>query len=235
MVTEHSYKEYDLELEAVRAKVLKMGGLVEENILSAIEALKKDDVELAKKIIKIDDDVNNLEMEIDESASRIIARRQPAAGDLRMIIMILKASTDLERIGDEATKIARTAIRVNENPNIKKLKIGEIKLMVETVHAMLKTVLDSFARLDVSKTLEIAKKDEAVDDQYRSTCRELLTYMMEDSKAITASLELLVVTKALERVGDHCKNISEHIVYAVLGADIRHSTIREIKKTVGEN
>ncbi|MBW0155714.1 MAG: phosphate signaling complex protein PhoU, partial [Candidatus Methylopumilus sp.] len=152
MASEHSYKEYDLELEAVRAKVLKMGGLVEENILSAIESLKKDDVELANKVIKIDEKVNGLEMEIDEDASRIIAKRQPAAGDLRMIITILKAITDLERIGDEATKIARTAIRVNENPNIKKIKIGEIKLMVEAVHSMLKTVLDSFARLDISKT-----------------------------------------------------------------------------------
>ena len=169
MVTEHSYKEYDIELEAVRAQVLKMGGLVEENILSAIEALKKDDIDLANQVIKIDDAVNKLEMEIDEAASRIIAKRQPAAGDLRMIIMILKSITDLERIGDEATKIARTAIRVNENPNIKKIKIGEIKLMVEAVHSMLKTVLDSFARLDISKTVEIAKKDEAVDDQYRAT------------------------------------------------------------------
>ena len=160
MASEHSYKEYDVELEAVRAKVLKMGGLVEENILSAIESLKKDDVDLANKVIKIDEKVNNLEMEIDEDASRIIAKRQPAAGDLRMIISILKAITDLERIGDEATKIARTAIRVNENPNIKKIKIGEIKLMVEAVHSMLKTVLDSFARLDISNTIEIAKKDE---------------------------------------------------------------------------
>lgn len=129
MASEHSYKEYDLELEAVRAKVLKMGGLVEENILSAIESLKKDDVELANKVIKIDEKVNGLEMEIDEDASRIIAKRQPAAGDLRMIITILKAITDLERIGDEATKIARTAIRVNENPNIKKIKIGEMNLI----------------------------------------------------------------------------------------------------------
>ena len=125
MASEHSYKEYDVELEAVRAKVLKMGGLVEENILSAIESLKKDDVDLANKVIKIDEKVNGLEMEIDEDASRIIAKRQPAAGDLRMIISILKAITDLERIGDEATKIARTAIRVNENPNIKKIKIAE--------------------------------------------------------------------------------------------------------------
>jgi phosphate transport system protein len=234
MVTEHSYKEYDLELEAVKAQVLKMGGLVEENIVYAIESLKKDDVELANKVIKTDDEVNKLEMEIDEAASLIIAKRQPAAGDLRMIIMILKAITDLERIGDEATKIARTTIRVNENPNIKKIKIGEIKLMVEAVHSMLKTVLDSFARFDISETIEIAKKDEAVDSQYRATIRELLTYMLEDSKAISVSLELLVVTKALERIGDHCKNISEHIVYGVKGADIRHSTIKEIKKTLAE-
>jgi len=158
MASEHSYKEYDLELEAVRAKVLKMGGLVEENILSAIESLKKDDIDLANKVIKIDEKVNGLEMEIDEDASRIIAKRQPAAGDLRMIISILKSITDLERIGDEATKIARTAIRVNENPNIKKIKIGEIKLMVEAVHSMLKTVLDSFARLDISKTIEKKKR-----------------------------------------------------------------------------
>ena len=143
MASEHSYKEYDLELEAVRAKVLKMGGLVEENILSAIESLKKDDVELANKVIKIDEKVNGLEMEIDEDASRIIAKRQPAAGDLRMIITILKAITDLERIGDEATKIARTAILVNENPNIKKGSLSRITSLKRTENKFENIVIEN--------------------------------------------------------------------------------------------
>ena len=142
----------------------------------------------------------------------------PDSGEVRMNGKKITRS-DIEKIG----------YMPEERGLYKKMKIGEIKLMVEAVHSMLKTVLDSFARLDISKTIEIAKKDEAVDDQYRSTIRELLTYMLEDSKAISVSLELLVVTKALERIGDHCKNISEHIVYAVKGDDIRHSSIKEIK------
>ena len=230
MVTEHSYKEYDIELEAVRAQVLKMGGLVEENILSAVEALKKDDIDLAKQVIKIDDAVNTLEMEIDEAASRIIAKRQPAAGDLRMIIMILKSITDLERIGDEATKIARVAQKIYESDRMYKPRFNEINTMVGLVREMLRTSLDAFARLDVTKTVNVARQDEQVDEQFRAAMRQLITFMLEDPRTISMSLEVLFVAKAIERIGDHAKNIAEYVVYMVKGKDVRHTTVDEMER-----
>jgi phosphate transport system protein len=234
MASEHTYKEYDNELESVRAKVLEMGGIVEEQLVNAIEALVKSDPQMAQSVMDSDQRVNELEIEVDEDCSRIIARRQPAAGDLRMIMMILKTITDLERIGDEATKIARTALRIIEDNRMTKLRFSEVKTMVEVVRQMLRTSLDSFARMDVSKTVEIAKKDELVDEQYRSTIRQLVTFMLEDPRTISMSLEVMFVAKAIERIGDHAKNISEYIVYTVKGKDIRHASIKEIQKTIKE-
>ena len=223
MASEHTYKEYDNELESVRAKVLEMGGIVEEQLVNAIEALVKSDAQMAQGVMDSDQRVNELEIEVDEDCSRIIARRQPAAGDLRMIMMILKTITDLERIGDEATKIARTALRINEDNRMTKLRFSEVKTMVEVVRQMLRTSLDSFARMDVSKTVEIAKKDELVDEQYRSTIRQLVTFMLEDPRTISMSLEVMFVAKAIERIGDHAKNIAEFVIYIVKGSDIRHT------------
>jgi phosphate transport system protein len=230
MQFEHTSKQYDAELEAVRAKVLEMGGLVEQQIVNALEALLKADLKLAKDVMQSDARVNALEVQVDEDCSHIIARRQPAAGDLRMIMMMVKTITDLERIGDEATKIARTAQRIYEEDRMFKPRFTEIKTMVKLVREMLRTSLDSFARLDVSQTLEVAKQDEQVDEQFRAAMRQLITFMLEDPRTISMSLEVLFVAKAVERIGDHAKNISEYVVYMVKGKDIRHTSLEDIER-----
>jgi phosphate transport system protein len=230
MQFEHTSKQYDAELEAVRAKVLEMGGLVEQQIVNALESLLKADLKLAKDVMQSDARVNALEVQVDEDCSHIIARRQPAAGDLRMIMMMVKTITDLERIGDEATKIARTAQRIYEEDRMFKPRFTEIKMMVKLVREMLRTSLDSFARLDVSQTLEVAKQDEQVDEQFRAAMRQLITFMLEDPRTISMSLEVLFVAKAVERIGDHAKNISEYVVYMVKGKDIRHTSLQDIER-----
>jgi phosphate transport system protein len=230
MQFEHTSKQYDAELEAVRAKVLEMGGLVEQQIVNALEALLRADLKLAKDVMQSDARVNALEVQVDEDCSHIIARRQPAAGDLRMIMMMVKTITDLERIGDEATKIARTAQRIYEEDRMFKPRFTEIKTMVKIVREMLRTSLDSFARLDVSQTLEVAKQDEQVDEQFRAAMRQLITFMLEDPRTISMSLEVLFVAKAVERIGDHAKNISEYVVYMVKGKDIRHTSLEDIER-----
>ncbi|MGQ2965816.1 phosphate signaling complex protein PhoU [Methylophilus sp.] len=230
MQFEHTSKQYDVELESVRAKVLEMGGLVEQQIVNALESLTTADVNLAKDVMARDARVNALEVQVDEDCSHIIARRQPAARDLRMIMMMVKTITDLERIGDEATKIARTAQRIYEQDRMYKPRFNEIKSMVGIVREMLRTSLDSFARLDVSQTVEVAKQDEQVDEQFRAAMRQLITFMLEDPRTISMSLEVLFVAKAVERIGDHAKNISEYVVYMVKGKDIRHTSLEDIKR-----
>lgn len=230
MQFEHTSKQYDVELESVRAKVLEMGGLVEQQIVNALEALTGADVNLAKDVMERDTRVNALEVQVDEDCSHIIARRQPAARDLRMIMMMVKTITDLERIGDEATKIARTAQRIYEQDRMYKPRFNEIKSMVAIVREMLRTSLDSFARLDISQTVEVAKQDEQVDDQFRAAMRQLITFMLEDPRTISMSLEVLFVAKAIERIGDHAKNISEYVVYMVKGKDIRHTSLEDIQR-----
>jgi len=230
MQFEHTSKQYDVELESVRAKVLEMGGLVEQQIVNALEALTSADVNLAKDVMERDTRVNALEVQVDEDCSHIIARRQPAARDLRMIMMMVKTITDLERIGDEATKIARTAQRIYEQDRMYKPRFNEIKSMVAIVREMLRTSLDSFARLDVSQTVEVAKQDEQVDEQFRAAMRQLITFMLEDPRTISMSLEVLFVAKAIERIGDHAKNISEYVVYMVKGKDVRHSSLEEMER-----
>ncbi|MDF0377880.1 phosphate signaling complex protein PhoU [Methylophilus sp. YYY-1] len=230
MQFEHTSKQYDVELESVRAKVLEMGGVVEQQIVNALESLTNADVNLAKDVMERDARVNALEVQVDEDCSHIIARRQPAARDLRMIMMMVKTITDLERIGDEATKIARTAQRIYEQDRMYKPRFNEIKTMVGIVREMLRTSLDSFARLDVSQTVEVARQDEQVDEQFRAAMRQLITFMLEDPRTISMSLEVLFVAKAIERIGDHAKNISEYVVYMVKGKDIRHTSLEDIQR-----
>ena len=230
MQFEHTSKQYDAELESVRAKVLEMGGLVEQQIVNALEALTNADIKLAKDVMQQDARVNALEVQVDEDCSHIIARRQPAARDLRMIMMMVKTITDLERIGDEATKIARTAHRIYDEDRMYKPRFNEIKTMVGIVRQMLRTSLDSFARLDVSQTVEVAKQDEQVDEQFRAAMRQLITFMLEDPRTISMSLEVLFVAKAVERIGDHAKNISEYVVYMVKGKDVRHTSLEDIER-----
>jgi phosphate transport system protein len=230
MQSEHTFKQYDTELESVRAKVLQMGGLVEDQIGKAVRALSEIDMQLADDVIERDHEVNGLEVAIDEDCSHIIARRQPAAGDLRMIMMVVKTITDLERIGDEATKIARVAKRLHENDRMNSPRFNEIRRMCDQVREMLRISLDAFARLDVSRTVEVARQDIQVDDDFRAVIRQLITFMLEDPRTISMSLEVLFVAKAIERMGDHAKNIAEYVVYMVKGKDVRHISIKEMER-----
>lgn len=227
---EHTYKQYDAELESVRAKVLQMGGLVEQQIVQALEALVSANPKLAEEVIANDHRVNALEVAIDEDCSHIIARRQPAAGDLRMIMMVVKTITDLERIGDEATKIARVAQKIYESDRMYAPRFTEIKNMVAIARDMLRMSLDGFARLDATKTGEVARQDEQVDEHFRGIMRQLITFMLEDPRTISMSLEVLFVAKAIERIGDHAKNIAEYVVYMVKGKDVRHTSVQEMER-----
>lgn len=230
MQSEHTFKQYDAELESVRAKVLEMGGLVEQQIVNALDALVNINPKLAAEVMEADNRVNSLEVQVDEDCSHIIARRQPAAGDLRMIMMVVKTITDLERIGDEATKIARVAQKIYESDRMYKPRFNEINTMVNLVRDMLRTSLDAFARLDISKTVDVARQDEQVDEQFRAAMRQLITFMLEDPRTISMSLEVLFVAKAIERIGDHAKNIAEYVVYMVKGKDVRHITLAEMER-----
>ena len=228
--SEHIFRQYDAELEAVRAKVLEMGALVEQQIVDALDALTGTNIKLAKNVIKKDHMVNALEVQVDEDCSRIIARRQPAAGDLRMVLMMIKTITDLERIGDEATKVARFALKAAESNQKLTPRFVEIKAMANSARDMLHMALDAFARSDASKVIEIAHMDEEVDEQYQAAIRQLITFMLEDPRTISISLEVLFVAKAVERIGDHAKNISEYVVYMVKGKDVRHVTMEEMEQ-----
>ncbi|MEQ1838325.1 MAG: phosphate signaling complex protein PhoU [Candidatus Nitrotoga sp.] len=229
---EHTSKQFDAELEAVRAQVLQMGGLVEEQIRLAVEALINSDVASMQRVIADDHRVNAMEVAIDETCNQIIALRQPAARDLRLIIMIIKTITDLERIGDEAEKIARMGLLQLQRDNPILPRFTEIKHTSELVLDMLRKSLDAFARLDLSYAAQVVRQDEEVDEQFRSIMRYLITFMMEDPRTISTALETLFVAKALERIGDHAKNMSEYVVYMVKGKDVRHVTVEEIEREV---
>ncbi len=229
MLAEHIYKQYDTDLEAIRAKVLEMGGIVEEQLADCVSSLINADGKLADSVIKKDLRVNALESEIDEDCSLIIAKRSPAARDLRNVLMMLKIITDLERIGDEASKIAKATHRIYDENRMIKPRTKEIQSIFETLRFMLRTALNSFARLDVTETIDVLEKDQEVDDEYRAFMRQLLTYMLEDPRTISISLELMFIAKSLERIGDHAKNISQTVIYTVKGKDVRHATIKEIK------
>jgi phosphate transport system protein len=227
MSSEHIFKQYDAELESVRAKVLEMGGLVEKQIADAMKALVESNPTLAQTVVKKDHQVNALEVQIDEDCSTIIARRQPAAGDLRMILMMIKTITDLERIGDEASKIARFAISIHEANRAWSTKFSDVKAMSTVTQTMLRMALNAFARSDETKVQEIAQMDEKVDEQYQAAIRQMITFMLEDPRTISMTLEVLFVAKAIERIGDHAKNISEYVVYMVKGKDVRHINLEE--------
>jgi phosphate transport system protein len=230
MSSEHIFKQYDAELEAVRAKVLEMGSLVEQQIVDAMESLVTFNTKHAETVIKKDHLVNSLEVRIDEDCSYIIARRQPTAGDLRMVLMMIKTITDLERIGDEAAKIARFAQKTIETDRAWTPRFAEIKTMTLLAREILHMALDAFARSDASKVLEIAQMDEELDEQFQKTIRHLITFMLEDPRTISMSLEILFIAKAIERIGDHAKNISEYVVYMVKGKDVRHISMEEMEQ-----
>ncbi len=227
--SEHTSKQYDVELESVRQRVLQMGGIVEKQVRLAIEVLGKNDTVLMDRIIADDLRVNALEVGIDESCTQIIARRQPTAGDLRLVVMIIKTITDLERIGDEAKKIAIAAKSLSMRRGLTFPRFDKIKYAADLTLDMLGQSLDAFAKLDISAVARVVQQDELVDEEFRSVMRYLATYMMEDPRTISSALEILFVAKAIERIGDHAKNMSEYVVYMVKGRDVRHVTADEIE------
>ena len=231
---EHISRQYDAELESVRASVRTMGELVANQVRLAIEALNMGDLALMERVIADDRHVNELEVAIDESCTRIIARRQPAAGDLRMVIMVIKTITDLERVGDEAKKIALTAKRLAQKSGLTLPRFEKIKYMSNLTLGMLIKSRDAFANMDISTVAEVVRQDELVDEEFRITMRYIVTFMMEDPRTISSALDILFVAKALERIGDHAKNMSEYVVYMVKGRDVRHVTVEEIEREVRE-
>ncbi len=228
-MTEHTSKQYDAELESLRSRVLQMGGLVENQIVSAIEGLNSStDTAVFKEVIRREAEVNQIEIEIDELCNHILARRQPAAIDLRSVIVAIKMIRDLERIGDEAEKVARMGMNIVENGKNFVPKV-DLQSMAAHAIAMLRKVLDAYARVNAVTAAEVVRADLEVDDEFRAIIRQLITFMMEDPRTITRSIEILFIAKAIERIGDHSKNMSEHVVYMVRGRDVRHKGVEEIE------
>lgn len=232
MVDKHLSTQFDTELTAVSTRVLELGGLVESQIRQAILALSHFSVEIANEVVANETRVNAMEVEIDHDLSSIIARRQPTARDLRLLIAISKTTANLERAGDEAAKIARMVLSIINSGAPRNLPSLELRVAADLASNLLNKALDAFARLDVHAALDILKEDDAIDREFGGFVRKLVTFMMEDPRTISPSLDLLFLAKAIERVGDHAKNIAEFIIYVVKGADVRHTSIENVESVV---
>ncbi len=228
----HISSRFDQDLQNVLSNVLSMGGIAEEQLLNAIEALVNSDVGLATEVVEKEIQVNTQEVKIDQECTQILARRQPAARDLRLLMAIIKTITDLERIGDEAQKIAKRSIDLTEKEGGPRAYYISIKAMGHLVSSMLHDALDAFARMDSKSALQVANKEPESDDQYSAIMRQLITYMMEDARNISGALDAVWVIRALERIGDHARNICEYVIYFVEGKDVRHISLDQIEKEV---
>jgi phosphate transport system protein len=232
---EHTIKQYDQELESLRGRILQMGGLVESQLRMAIDCFEHADLRKADQVVEADERVDEEEIELARVILNLIVRRQPAANDLRLIMGVSRAVTDLERIGDEATKIARAARWVhNKGVVVRMPRIRDIRVSAEAALSMLRGALDAFARLDAVAAAEIIREDEGVDEQFRLILRQLLTFMMEDPRTITGSLDTVWVAKAIERIGDHSKNIAGDVIFIVQGEDVRHATPEQLARAVSQ-
>ncbi|WP_440055020.1 phosphate signaling complex protein PhoU [Pseudoalteromonas sp. T1lg65] len=229
-INKHISGRFNEELENVRNHVLSMGGLVEQQLNTALDAVNSGDAEKAKKVSKNDYKVNAMEVNIDEECTRIIAKRQPAASDLRLVVAIAKTIADLERIGDEAERIAKVAL--DSFTKDQQDLLVNIDNMGRQVSQMLHDVLDSFARMDVQKAFEVHKADARVDREYEALTRQIMTYMMEDPRSIPKIMDLIWSVRSLERIGDRCQNIAEYVIYFVNGKDIRHTSQEDIAKSL---
>ena len=231
-MTEHTNKQFDADMEAIRTGVLAMGGLVEKQLSRAIAALENEDADTTIEAVGADEkQINQMQVHIDHLCSQIIARRQPAAVDLRMVLTIVKITNDLERIGDEVKKIAYKATSA-ESDKLVRVRFYDIVRALGLAQRMLRMALDAFARLDVNAAAEIVDFDDEVDAAFSSILRQLISYMMEDPRTISASLEIVFMAKSIERIGDHAKNIAEAVVQAVRGTDVRHASAAEIRAEV---
>lgn len=230
MASEHLSKQYDNDLETLRSGVLQMGGLVESQIRAAIEAFANGSPELIDQVIANEIRVNECEVQIDDDCSHIIVKRQPAASDLRLIMAISKTVTDLERIGDEAEKIARMSRQIHERGHADVHRFATVRHAADMAVSMLRQALDAFARLDAADAAGIIRQDVNIDTEFRSILRQLITFMMEDPRTISTALEIVWIAKAIERIGDHAKNIAEDVIYIVKGTDVRHTAVDVVER-----
>ncbi len=231
MVSEHFSKQYDAELEALRSRVLQMGGLVESQIRKAIDAFATGDQDLIDEVVAAEFRVNEAERNIDDDLSHIVVKRQPAANDLRLILSISKTVTDLERIGDEAEKIARMSRSIHDGAvRLQIHSFANIRHAADIALRMLRQALDAFARQDATQAAGVIREDVAIDTEFRSILRQLITFMMEDPRTISMALEIVWIAKAIERIGDHAKNVAEDVIYIVKGTDVRHIKLEEVER-----
>ena len=234
MSDKHLSTQFDAELSGISGRVLEMGGLVESQVVLAMQALSQFHAETASEVLTVEERVNQMEMEIDRDLSAIIARRQPTARDLRLLIAVSKAIANLERVGDEAARIARMVLRLIDAgmSTRMRLPVSDVEFEAQLAIALLRKALDAFARLDTAKALEVLKQDDQIDQEFDGLLRKLITYMMEDPRTISASIDLVFVAKAIERIGDHAKNLAEAIIYIVIGTDVRHTPMDKVEHAV---
>jgi phosphate transport system protein len=230
-LSHHIHSRYNADLDGVRTSVLQMGGLVEQQLQNGVHAVVHGDSRLGEEVARLDHKVNAMEVAIDDDCSRILATRAPTASDLRLIVAVIKTITDLERIGDETEKLGHTAARLATMDRTVD-RYRELKHIGGLVSEMVRGALDAFARLDTEAALTVARKDRVVDEEYEAIQRQCITFMMEDPRTIRRSMDVLWVARALERIGDHAKNICEYVIYMVLGKDIRHLSIEDVEQQI---
>jgi phosphate transport system protein len=230
----HTHKQFDAEMEAIRSGVLAMGGLVETQLNRAITLLEKDDEEAIGLVGADEKQINQMQVNLDQMCSQIIARRQPTAIDLRFVLMITKIVNELERVGDEVKKIAYKAAETRAADRLSHVRRYDVVRTMERAHEMLQMALDAFARLDATAAAGVIGRDEEIDAAFLAIMRQLISYMMEDPRTISASIEIVFMAKSIERIGDHAKNIAEAVVQVVRGKDVRHATAEQIRAEVAE-
>jgi phosphate transport system protein len=232
MPDKHLSSQFDADLNNLSSRVMEMGGLVESQIRQAVYALSHFNAEAAQTVLQVENRVNAFEVEIDRDVSSIIGRRQPTARDLRLLMAMSKTTANLERVGDEAAKIARMVNSIIDAGSPRSLPSSDLRVSADLASGLLRKALDAFARLDVPTAVSILREDDQIDQEFDGFVRKLITYMMEDPRTISASLDLLFVAKAIERIGDHAKNIAEFIIYVVKGEDVRHTPLADVESSL---
>ena len=232
MADKHLSSQFDSELNNISSRVMELGGLVESQIRQAIYALSHFNLEAVEQVEQLERRVNAMEVEIDHELASVIARRQPTARDLRLLMAFSKAIANLERMGDEATRMARMVKSIIESGAARSLPSSDLRVAADLASGLLRKALDAFARLDTKAAVAILKEDDLIDREFDGFVRKLITYMVEDPRTISASLDLLFLAKAIERIGDHSKNIAELIIYLVEGKDVRHQALEHIESAL---